>query len=428
VKPDWVSPRAALATIVESVQALEPVSVDLRDARGLTLAAPVIAPIDLPRWTNSGMDGFAVHSAEIAGAGPDSPIDLPVVDDIAAGSFPRGPLPRGSAARVMTGAPVPEGADTIVRVEDTDGGSGIGAPNGRVRILDGRDAGRNLRRQGEEISRGAVALREGTLLNPGAIGIAASLGQETLSVHRRPVVAVLTSGDELVHVERFKEVVEGRKIVSSNSYALTAALEDCGCEVRYLGIAEDTPEALRNAIDGAAGCDALITSGGISVGKHDYVREVLVRLGTAVRFWRVKMRPGSPFAFGILASLGGIPWFGLPGNPVSSAVTFELFCRPAFLRMAGARRVHRQWIPARLLDPFEIVPGLTQFIRVRLDREPSGGFVASLAGAQGSAHLSSVATADALMIVDSELAIDPTAGVHRTIPINPGFHGMTPPL
>jgi len=364
----------------------------------------------------------------VEGASPETPIELPVLDDIAAGSFPRGPLPRLSAARVMTGAPVPPGADSVIRVEDTDGGVDLGTPNGRVRVVDGRDAGRNLRRQGEEIARGAIALREGTALNPGALGIAASLGQASLSVHRRPLVALLTSGDELVHVERFEEVLDGRKIVSSNSYALTAALEDAGCEVRYLGIAEDTPDHLRAALEGAVGCDALITSGGISVGKHDYVREVVVGLGAAVRFWRVKMRPGSPFAFGVLDSLGGIPWFGLPGNPVSSAVTFELFCRPAFLRMAGVRQIHRQWIPARMLDPVDVVPGLTQFIRVRLEREAHGGFVARLAGAQGSAHLSSVAVADGLMIVDADLAGGDSGDIHRVIPINPGFHGATPPL
>ncbi len=428
MKPDWVSPRAALEAIIESVAPLGSEVVPLGKARGRTLAAPVVAPIDLPRWTNSGMDGFAVHSADVEGASPETPIELPVVDDIAAGSFPRGPLPRGSAARVMTGAPVPPGADTVIRVEDTDGGTEIGTPAGRVRIVDGRDAGRNLRRQGEEIARGSVALREGTALNPGAIGIAASLGQTSLCVHRRPLVALLTSGNELVHVDRFDEVTDGRKIVSSNSYALAAAIEDCGCEVRYLGISEDSPEHLRAALDGAAGCDALITSGGISVGKHDYVREVLVGAGAAVRFWRVKMRPGSPFAFGVMDSLGGIPWFGLPGNPVSSAVTFELFCRPAFLRMAGVTQIHRQWIHARLIDPFAVVPGLTQFIRVRLEREEDGRFMARLAGAQGSAHLSSVAMADGLMIVDADFAGGPAADVHRVIPINPGFHGTTPPL
>ncbi len=428
MKPDWVSPRAALETIVESVAPLGSESVPLGETRGRTLAASVIAPIDLPRWTNSGMDGFAVHAVDIEGATPERSIELPVIDDIAAGAFPQSPLPRGSAVRVMTGAPVPAGADTVVRVEDTDGGDGIGTPDGRVRIVNARDAGRNLRKQGEEIAHGSVALREGTMLNPGAIGIGASLGQRSLSVHRRPVVALLTSGNELVHVDRFEEVIDGRKIVSSNSYALAAAIEECGCEVRYLGIAEDAPVKVREALNGAAGCDALITSGGISVGKHDYVKEVLVGLGTSVRFWRVKMRPGSPFAFGVVESLGGIPWFGLPGNPVSSAVTFELFCRPAFLRMAGARQIYRQWIPARLVDPFTVVPGLTQFFRVRLEREADGGFAARLAGAQGSAHLSSVAMADALMIVDSEFAGGPSADIHRVIPINPGFHGTTPPL
>jgi molybdopterin molybdotransferase len=284
-----------------------------------------------------------------------------------------------------------------------------------------------VRRQGEEIARGAVGLREGTPLNAGALGIAASLGGSTLVVHRRPLVGILASGDELVHVDQYAEVLEGRRIVSSNSYAITAALEDAGCETRYLGIAGDTPESLRAALENARGCDALITSGGISVGKHDYIKDVLLEMRTEFRFWRVRMRPGSPFAFGMVGELGAIPWFGLPGNPVSSAVTFEAFCRPALMRMSGIAAIYRRWILARLADPFDPVPGLTQFVRVRLDQDADGTFVARLTGKQVSAHLSSIAMADGLMII-GEADVAPVDSVYRVMPLGSGLFGSTPPL
>ncbi len=427
MKADWVAPSEALRTIVDSVTALDSEVVALQNARGRILAAPLISPIDLPRWTNSGMDGYAVHAADIAHASAERPVDLEVTEEVPAGSFPARSLPRGCAARVMTGAPVPAGADSVVRIEHTDGGSEGGRTGVTVRIFNGHDAGRNVRLQGEEISRGAVGLREGTPLNAGALGIAASLGGATLEVHRRPIVGVLASGNELVHIDRYAEVLEGRRIVSSNSYAITAALEDLGCETRYLGIAADSPEKLRAAIEQANGCDALITSGGISVGKHDYIKDVLLEMRTEFRFWRVKMRPGSPFAFGTVGDLGGIPWFGLPGNPVSSAVTFEVFCRPALSRMSGIDAIYRRWIPARLLDPFDPVAGLTQFIRVRLGQESDGTFVATLTGKQVSAHLSSIAMADGLMII-GEADVAPSDAIYRVMPLGSGLFGSGAPF
>ncbi|MDR0786948.1 MAG: molybdopterin molybdotransferase MoeA, partial [Gemmatimonadota bacterium] len=400
MKADWVTPRDALRTILESVSVLGTETISIAEARGRILGEDLIAPIDLPRWTNSGMDGFAVHSADMKGASPYTPIPLKVIADIPAGLFPDQPLPRGCAARIMTGAPVPSGADSVVRVEDTNGGTGIGGPDAEVIILNARDAGKNIRRQGDEIAQGTTGLRAGTRMNPGALGIAASLGGARLVVHRRPIVALLTSGDELVHLDRYDEVLAGRRTISSSSYSIKAALEEAGCDVRYLGIADDSPESLRQTIRQARGCDALVTVGGISVGNHDYVKGVLLELDTRFSFWRVRMRPGSPFAFGVVGSLDGIPWFGLPGNPASSAVTFETFCRPALLRMGGTAAIHRRWISARLLDQVEAVPGLTQFIRVHLDQEEDGTFVARLTGKQASGYLSSIALANGLMIVE----------------------------
>ncbi|HET7321755.1 MAG TPA: molybdopterin molybdotransferase MoeA, partial [Longimicrobiaceae bacterium] len=240
------------------------------------------------------------------------------------------------------------------------------------------------------------------------------VGRAELRVVRRPVVAVLTSGDELVPVEGFAEVEAGRKIVSSSSYALAAALAGCGAEPRPLGIAADTPESLREHVERARGCDALITTAGLSVGEHDHVRSVLRSFGLEESFWRVKMRPGSPFAFGRLAGLGGIPWFGLPGNPVSSLVTFELFVRPALLRMAGHRRVFPPVERAVMRDDYSSKPGLTQFARVRLHRE-ADRLEASLTGPQSSGALSSVAAADGLLVVPEDAAGAQAGGEYSVI-------------
>jgi molybdopterin molybdotransferase len=422
---DWVSVEAAVSAIIDSVKMVDTEVCDLTAASRRVLAEDVVAPIDLPRWTNSAMDGFAVHSADILTADSDRPVLLPVVDDIAAGAFPNAPLRRGAAARVTTGAPVPEDADTVVRVEHTDGGRDIGAPGAQVRILSSQDAGRNLRRRGEELARGDVALPRGTPLTPGAIGIAASLGKRTLVVRRQPIVALLTSGDELVHVEDYHEVIAGNKIVSSNSYTLAALIAESGCGVRYLGIASDSRDSLRTALRGAIGCDAVVTSAGVSVGEHDHIRHVLLEMNTAVKFWRVRMRPGSPFAFGSIGDLGGIPWFGLPGNPVSSAVTFELLARPALLRMGGRQSVFRRWLPARFIDDHAAQPGLTQFVRVRLEQASDGSFIARLAGLQGSGMLSSVANADGLLVIPEDFPEETAGKVFRVIAFESGLYAPT---
>jgi molybdopterin molybdotransferase len=395
---DWLPAAGARETILRGVAPLPPERRALADALGSVLAEDVVSPVDLPPWDNSAMDGFAARSADVLGASGEAPRTLRVVDDVPAGSFPSRPVGPGEAVRVMTGAPVPEGADGVVRVEHTDGGSGIGTAEGRVAVSSDLDAGRNVRRRGEDVRRGDVVLRAGTPLRAAEIGVAASLGRAELRVVRRPVVAVLASGDELVEVERFAEVLAGRKIVSSNGYALAAQLAESGMEARVLGIAADTRESLRERVEAARGCDALVTTAGVSVGEHDHVREVMEGFGTEVGFWRVRARPGSALAFGRVAGLGGIPWFGLPGNPVSTLVTFEVFVRPALLRMCGRRAVFPPVEPARLAAPLSARPGLTQFMRVRLDRA-DGGLTASLTGSQSSGVLTSMAAADGLLVV-----------------------------
>ena len=392
---DWLSASVALETVMAGVDRLDSERRALRQARGCVLAGDIVSEVDLPPWDNSAMDGFAVRSADVAGA---VPVTLRVVDDIPAGGRPSRRLEPGEAARIMTGAPVPDGCDGVIRVEHTDGGARIGTPYASVAVLGNGDSGRNIRPAGQDVRRGSIALSAGDEMTPGRIALAAALGQAALPVIRRPVVAVLASGDELVPVECFEEVKAGLRIVSSNSYGLAAQLAEIGCEVRMLGIAADAPESLRSHLEAAAGCDALITTAGISVGEHDHVRGVLQGMGTEIAFWRVRARPGSALAFGHVGALGGIPWFGLPGNPVSTMTCFELFARPALLLMAGHRRVHLPTMQARLSDVYPGTGELTHFARARLTSD-SAGVTADLTRSQSSAMLSAMAEAEALVII-----------------------------
>jgi molybdopterin molybdotransferase len=302
----------------------------------------------------------------------------------------------------MTGAPIPEGADTVIRVEDTDGGLE------RVEIRSARDALKNVRPRGEDVVAGRVTMRAGTTLGAAQLGVLAAIGEATPSVHRLPRVAILTSGDELVELDRFAEVRAGRKIVSSNSYALQALVRAAGGEPVYLGIAADTRESLREHLERARDCDLIITSAGVSVGEFDYVREVLRELGAEMRFWRVRMRPGAPLGFGLLR---GTPWIGLPGNPVSSMVTFELFARPAIRRMRGHTRLFRRPLDVELEEPVTTSAELTHFLRAVVtphsapDAAAPGGATSStrltarLTGPQSSSILTSMAHANALLVV-----------------------------
>ncbi|HEY0016456.1 MAG TPA: gephyrin-like molybdotransferase Glp [Longimicrobium sp.] len=411
---DWLTAPEALAAILNGVRVLDAEERALLEALGSVLAEDVGSPVDLPPWDNSAMDGFAVRAADVRGASVDAPRVLRVVDDVPAGHFASRPVGAGEAIRIMTGAPVPGGADGVVRVEHTDGGSGIGTAEGSVRIRSDADAGKNVRPRGEDVRTGDVVLRAGTVLRAPELAVAAAVGRARLPVVRRPVVAVLASGDELVPVEDFGEVRTGRRIVSTNSYALAAQLAECGVEARLLGIARDTPESLREHLERAAGCDALVTTAGISVGEHDYVVRTLREMRTEVEFWRVRIRPGSAMAFGHVGALGGIPWFGLPGNPVSTMVTFELFVRPALLRMCGRARIHLPTIDAVMRDAYAARGTMMHFPRVRLARE-DGATSARLTGSQGSGVGTSMAAADGLAIVPADTDVLPGENVRVVV-------------
>lgn len=385
----------ASARILANIGPLAVERVPLLDAVGRVLATSATAPYTLPHWDNSAMDGYAVRAADIAGAGLESPVTLRVLETIAAGGFATVPVGPGEASRIMTGAPLPEGADSVVRVEDTDAGT----PQVSIRLA--RDARKNIRPRGEDFVEGEVVIEAGSPVGPAQIGVLASLGMAAVDVVRRPVVAILGSGDELVDLDRFHEVLSGRKIVSSNSYTLTALVRAAGGVPLLVGNAADTPESLRALLDRTHGADLIVTSAGASVGEFDYTRDVLASLGAELSFWKVRMRPGAPVGFG---TLRGTPWIGLPGNPVSAMVTFELFVRPAIRRMQGHTCLFRRAVPVVLEEPVTIGARLTHFLRAVVQVRADGTLGARLTGPQGSGILTSMSRANALLIVPEDRA------------------------
>ena len=377
-----ISVAEATERILARVPVLEPAPVPLSQALGLVLAEDVEAPLDLPPFDNSAVDGYAVRAADAA----TSPATLEVVGEVFAGRPPTGAIGPGQAMRIMTGGPLPEGADAAVMVEHTR------TEGSRVVLERPVRPGQHLRRAGENVRRGQLVLERGRVLGPAALGMAATMGRAVLACHPRPRVAVLSTGDELV--EPGTPLGPGQ-IWNSNSYALEALVRGAGAEPRRGAVVPDDLGALEAALrEAAATSDLVVTSAGVSVGEHDLVKPALERLGGELLFWKVRMRPGKPLAFGVC---GGVPLVGLPGNPVSSMVGFELFVRPALRRMAGHREVGGRRIRARLAEPLEKVPELRFFLRCCLEPAPGGGWLARLAGDQGSGNLLSMLRADGLM-------------------------------
>ncbi|MDB4908728.1 MAG: MoeA domain protein domain [Gemmatimonadetes bacterium] len=386
-----LSAAEAARRIVGGLQPLAAEHVALRDSLGRVLAGDVRSPVALPPWDNSSMDGYAVRAEDVRGASAAQPVTLRVVATVAAGASPySGTVGRGEAVRIMTGAPVPAGADSVVRVEDSDAGEV------RVEIRGDRDAMRNVRPRGEDLAPGDLAGARGSIVTPALLGVLSSVGAAQPLVHRRPRVGILASGDELVDVEDFEAVARGERIVSSNSYTLEALVRSAGGEPVRLGIARDDLADVVARLDAVTNCDLLLTTGGVSVGAFDWVRSALASLGADLRFWRVRIRPGAPLGFGLLR---GMPWIGLPGNPVSTMVTFELFARPALRRLAGHALPFRRPIAVRLRERVSINAPLSHFLRVTLEPASDGVYEAQLTGAQGSGLLTSMARADALLIV-----------------------------
>lgn len=388
-----LEPADAARRIVAAIAPLPAVVTPLTSAGGLVLAEDVVSSVALPLWANSAMDGYACRASDVRGANASAPVHLTVVEEVRAGAFPSRAVGGGQATRIATGAPVPDGADTVIRIEDTDGGTHS------VSVREARDAGRNVRPAGEDVRVGDVVARAGTALRAAHIALLAAVGTATTRTHRRPRVAIVTSGDELVPLEGFAEVRAGKRIVSSNSYGLAAAVRDAGGESVDLGIVPDDPSALRAALERAATCDLVLSSAGVSVGEADHMRRVVGELGGDIDFWRVRMRPGSPLAFGKIRTT---PWLGLPGNPVSALVTFELFARPVIRRMLGHTRVFPSRVRVVVAERIAVNAPITHYFRVRLELDASGTPRAWLTGPQASNILSSVARADALLVVPPE--------------------------
>jgi molybdopterin molybdotransferase len=376
--------------ILAEIRQLDVESVPLRRALGRVCAEDISATVTMPPWSNSSMDGYAVRSVDITPVMSGKRVTLRVVATIAAGEFAPRPLKRGEAMRIMTGAPVPEGADSVIRKEHTDGGAR------KVEIRDALDVWKNIRPAGEDYQRGDMLAKRGTPLRPGLMGVLASSGISKLKTFRRPRVAIISSGDELVDIDEFYEVVAQRRIVSSNSYTLEALTRVAGGIPVDLGIAADTRASLKRKLQRALDCDLILTSAGVSVGDLDHTRNAFEELGGEQKFWRVKMRPGAPLAFGMLKD---IPWLGVSGNPVSAMVSFELFVRPVLRKMQGHAALFRRTVTVTLEEDVKIGARLTHFLRASVRRTSDGTLVARLTGQQSSAMLTSMAKANALLIV-----------------------------
>jgi molybdopterin molybdotransferase len=391
---DWLGVAEATRRILAHADTLERERVPLLASLGRALAEDVHATATLPPWDNSAMDGYAVRAADVRGAGRERSVALTVVGRLRAGDAPSAPVAAGQAVRIMTGAPLPLGADTVVRVEDTD----AEAEPGTVRVLDDRDAGRNVRPGGEDMRRGDLVLREGAAVRVGTIGVLAALGRDVVPVRRQPRVAILSTGDELRTPDRYDDVREGVGVPESNGPMTAAAVLAAGGVPVPLGIAPDDPAAIRDAIRRAEGADALVTVGGASMGEADLVKRVLDAEGFRQDFWRVRMRPGSPLGFGRLPQGGGQAVFSLPGNPSSAFVTFELFVRPWLLRLAGHREVLRPRLACVAGERLSGATGLAVFLRVAVDVHADPPRVATT-GPQGSGLVGGLASAGGLAVV-----------------------------
>jgi molybdopterin molybdotransferase len=402
-----ISVEEALAYILKHFAPLEPERVELIDALNRVLTEDVIAELNVPPFNNSAMDGYAMRAEDIASATPQHPATLRVIGDVAAGYVAQKMVEPGTAMRIMTGAPMPQGADTVVRFEDTsEGVQGRAATKGHdsVEILKPTKRGDNVRQAGEDIRAGNVVMPRGTILRAAEIGVLASVGKRYVSVHRRPRVAILATGDELVTIE---EPVAPGKIRNSNEYSNAAAVLQAGGIPIRLGIARDNIADLTAKIRAGLDADAdlFLTSAGVSVGDYDIVKDVLNAEGE-MHFWQVKMKPGKPLAFGVLRGNAkdgrSVPLLGLPGNPVSALISFEMFARPAILTMLGKTKFSHPSIRARIMENVTNDSNRRNIIRVAVEKSDDG-YIARTTGEQGSGVLTSVSKANGLLVMAEDM-------------------------
>jgi molybdopterin molybdotransferase len=392
-----------LKIVLDGIGVLDPIELTLLDAQGLLLAENILADVPLPSFDNSAMDGYAVRAVDTTGASAEHPTVLPVVGDVAAGARTRSGMGPGLAMRIMTGAPIPAGADAVIELESTDRGVARVALHRSVR------SGESVRRAGEDIQAGAPALGAGGALGPQQIALLAAIGRDRVLVRPRPRVIVISTGSELIDVGQTATFGE---VTDSNSYLVTAAARDAGADSYRFGIVADDHAKLLDVLESQLlRADVLVTTGGVSMGAFDVVKEALSPLGT-VQFTQVAMQPGKPQGFGHLGE--GVPIFCLPGNPVSALVSFEAFVRPAIRKLLGKRQLQRATVQAIALEGVHSPPGRRQYRRGVLHREANGDYSVSFVGGEGSHLIASMASSNCLVVIDED-ATEVASGSRVTV-------------
>lgn len=389
-----ISVEEALKSILDAIAPLGLEEVSLLDALGRVVGEDIQAGRSLPPQDHSAMDGYALRAADTCGASHEKPVTLEVIENIPAGAVAKRRIEAGQAARIMTGAPLPEGADAVLRMEETR------TEGARVILLAEAKKGQEIRRAGEDVQQGEKVISRGEIIRPAEVGMLASLGRSVIRVHQRPLVAIVATGDELTDLD---EPPSPGKIVGSNSYCLAALVQESGGIPLQVGIARDRRDDLEARFRMALRADLILSSGGVSAGDYDLVKVIMKESGNRMHFWQVAMKPGRPLAFG---SLGHVPIVGLPGNPVAVMVCFEQFIRPAILKMMGHVNLFRRTVRARLEVDIKKKEGLRHFIRAEVRRVGEGAVVATTAG-QGSGPLTSIIRANGLIILPENAAVAP---------------------
>ena len=402
-----LSVEEALQKILAEINVLEPETAPIIETLGKVLAEDIISDINVPPLDNSAMDGFAVRSEDTKGASGKTPITLKVTDTVLAGGISKNEVVPGTAIRIMTGAPIPSGADSIIQFEDTDDQKNKDASSNQraeqVSIFAETRPGQNVRLAGEDIAKGKTVLKKGITIRPAEIGLMASVGRSRVKVIRRPVVAILSTGDELIEVD--KPLPEG-KIHDSNACSITGLVKRYGGIPKMLGIARDNEKELVNKLKQAQDTDMLLTTGGVSMGDYDLVKDIIARDGEMV-FWKVRVKPGKPLAFGRIKSkdkngrVKSIPHLGLPGNATSCMVSFELFVRPALLKMMGKQNLGKPSIDVIIEDTIVNDAGRRIYDRAIIEKR-NGHYYARLTGPQGSGILTSMSLANGLVVIPEE--------------------------
>jgi molybdopterin molybdotransferase len=382
-----ISVEKALKTILVNFRPLGLEKINILEAQRRVIGEDIFAPHNIPFADNSAMDGYAVRHIDTKGTTQDKPLQLKIIEDIPAGKVALKKIKKGEAARIMTGAVIPEGSDSVIRQEDSK-------KHGKTVIIyySSVRKGQNIRFAGEDVRKGELVVKKGSALRPADIGMLAALGKAFISVYQKPRVAIMSTGDELVDIETDPPL---GKIINSNSYSLAAQVLECGGIPVMLGISKDKKFDLQEKFKTALHADVIISSGGVSVGDFDFVKDVMGEIGNAMHFWQVAMRPGKPLAFG---AIEGIPLFGLPGNPVSAMVSFEQFVRPSLLKMQGQTKIFRHILKAICAEEFQKQAGFKHFIRAIVKKEKDQ-YIASVTGDQGSGILKSMVMANALIVM-----------------------------